>query len=248
MSGHSKWATIKRKKGATDAKRGKIFSKLIKEITVAAKFGGGDPGGNPRLRTAVDAAKAQNMPHDNIQRAIKRGTGELEGVTYEETTYEAYGPGGVALMIQVMTDNKNRTVAEIRHMLGKGGGNMGESGSVGWIFQKKGSLTVEKKSASEEMLMETALDAGAEDIQETSDTFEITTDPSAFEKTLQALKAKNIPVLNAELGLIPQNSIQLSGDQAEKMLKLMESLEDHDDVQKVYANFDISDEEMAKFS
>ncbi len=215
---------------------------------MAAKMGGGDPTGNPRLRTAVDAAKAENMPNDNIQRAIKRGTGELEGVTYEEIHYEAYGPAGVALMIEVLTDNKNRTVAEIRHMLTKGGGNMGESGSVGWIFQKKGSLTVDKAAANEEALMETALDAGAEDIQEIGDTFEITTDPAAFEKVKEALKTKNIPTLRAELAMVPQNSIKLSGDQAERMLKLMDSLEDHDDVQKVFANFDISDEELAKFS
>lgn len=248
MSGHSKWATIKRKKGATDAKRGQIFSKLVKEITIAAKMGGGDPGGNPRLRTAIDAAKAQSMPSDNINRAIQRGTGELEGVTYEEITYEAYGPSGVALMIQVLSDNKNRTVAELRNMLTKGGGNMGETGSVGWIFHKKGAITVDKKAATEEVLMEAALDAGAEDIQETGEAFEITTDPSAFHQVADALKAKNIPTIHAELGLIPQNFVKLSGHTAEKMLKLMENLEDHDDVQKVYANFDISDEDLAKFS
>ncbi|HCU24000.1 MAG TPA: YebC/PmpR family DNA-binding transcriptional regulator [Deltaproteobacteria bacterium] len=248
MSGHSKWATIKRKKGATDAKRGKIFSKLIKEITVAAKMGGGDPGGNPRLRTAIDAAKAENMPHDNIQRAIKRGTGELEGVTYEEITYEAYGPSGVAMMIQVLTDNKNRTVAEIRHMLSKGGGNMGESGSVGWVFQKKGTIVVDKQAASEETLMEAALEAGADDIQDSGSTFEITTEPAAFEAVVNALKAKSIATLSAAVGLVPQNYVKLTGDPAEKMLKLMENLEDHDDVQNVYANFDIPEEEMEKLS
>ena len=246
MSGHSKWATIKRKKGATDAKRGRIFSRLIKEVTQAAKLGGGDITGNPRLRTAVDAAKAVNMPLDNITRAIKRGTGELEGVSYEEITYEAYGPSGVALMIEVMTDNKNRTVADIRHILTKGGGNMGETGSVGWIFHKKGTLTVDKKASTEEVLMEAALDAGAEDILETEDAFEITTDPGAFEQVKDALKAKNIATIAAEIGLVPQNFVKLTGDQAEKMLKLMETLEDYDDVQKVSANFDIPDDVMEK--
>ncbi len=248
MSGHSKWATIKRKKGATDAKRGRIFSKLIKEITVAAKMGGGDITGNPRLRTAVDAAKAENMPNDNIARAIKRGSGDMEGVNYDEITYEAYGPGGVAIMIEVLTDNKNRTVAEIRHLLGKGGGNMGESGSVGWIFHKKGTITVDKKAASEETLMEVALDAGAEDIQDLGDAFDVTTDPATFETVLNAIKAKGIQPIRAALGLVPQNSIQLSGDAAEKMLKLMENVEDHDDVQNVYANFDISEAEMEKLA
>ncbi|MCC7344978.1 MAG: YebC/PmpR family DNA-binding transcriptional regulator [Deltaproteobacteria bacterium] len=248
MSGHSKWATIKRKKGATDAKRGKIFSKLIKEITVAAKMGGGDPGGNPRLRTAIDAAKAENMPHDNIQRAIKRGSGELEGVTYDEITYEAYGPGGAAIMIEVLTDNKNRTVAEIRHMLSKGGGNMGETGSVGWVFHKKGSIVVDKKAIAEDALMELALDAGAEDIQDAGDSFEVLTDPASFDAVLNAIKGKNIPTLSAKIGLIPQNTVKLTGDPAEKMLKLMENLEDHDDVQNVYANFDISEEEMEKLA
>ncbi len=248
MSGHSKWATIKRKKGAADAKRGKIFSRLIKEITVAARMGGGDPGGNPRLRTAIDAAKADNMPHDNIHRAIKKGTGELEGATYEEVTYEGYGPGGVAMLIEAMTDNKNRTVAELRHMIAKGGGNLGEAGSVGWMFHKKGTLTVAKASASEEILMDAALEAGAEDIQDQGENFEITTDPSAFEAVVNALKAKKIPTLQAAISMVPQNYVQLSGDPAEKMLKLMESLEDHDDVQNVYANFDIPEDELAKFS
>lgn len=248
MSGHSKWATIKRKKGATDAKRGKIFSKLIKEITVAAKMGGGDPGGNPRLRTAIDAAKAENMPNDNIQRAVKRGSGEMEGVTYDEITYEAYGPGGAAMMIEVLTDNKNRTVAEIRHMLSKGGGNMGESGSVGWIFHKKGSIVVDKGAVAEDALMELALEAGAEDIQDAGDSFEVVTDPSSFDAVLSAIKGKNIPTVSAKIGLIPQNTVQLTGDPAEKILKLMENLEDHDDVQNVYANFDISEEEMEKLA
>jgi YebC/PmpR family DNA-binding regulatory protein len=248
MSGHSKWATIKRKKGAADAKRGKVFSRLIKEITVAARMGGGDPGGNPRLRTAVDAAKAENMPNDNIQRAIKRGTGEIEGVTYEESTYEAYGPGGVAILIEVMTDNKNRTVAEIRHLLGKGGGNMGESGSVAWMFHKKGTITIDKKVTTEENLMEVALEAGAEDIQDLGDCFEVTTDPGNYEMVLNAIKAKNIPTLNAAIGMVAQNTVNLTGDPADKMLKLMENLEDHDDVQNVFANFDISEEEIEKLA
>ncbi len=248
MSGHSKWATIKRKKGATDAKRGKIFSRLIKEITVAARMGGGDPSGNPRLRTAVDAAKAENMPNDNISRAIKRGTGEIEGITYEESTYEAYGPGGTAIMIEVMTDNKNRTVAEIRHMLSKGGGNMGESGSVAYMFHKKGTIAIDKKVTTEDALMEVALEAGAEDIQEVGDTFEVTTDPKNFDKVLTAIKSKNLPTLNAAIGMVPQNVVNLTGDPADKMLKLMENLEDHDDVQNVYANFDISEEEIEKLS
>lgn len=248
MSGHSKWATIKRKKGAADAKRGKVFSKLIKEITVAARLGGGDPGGNPRLRTAIDAAKAQNMPQDNVNRAIKRGTGDLDGVQYEETTYEAYGPGGVALLIQVLTDNKNRTVAEIRHLLSKGGGNMGESGSVAWMFQQKGTFTVEKSASDEESLMEATLEAGVEDIQSSSDVFEITCPPENFSAVQDALKAANIPTLSASNEMVPQNTVELTGGDAEKMLKLMEQLEDHDDVQNVYANFDISDEEMEKFS
>ncbi len=248
MSGHSKWATIKRKKGATDAKRGKIFSKLIKEITVAAKMGGGDANGNPRLRTAIDAAKAQNMPHDNITRAVKKGTGELEGVNYEEITYEAYGPAGVAILIEVMTDNKNRTVAEIRHLLGKGGGNMGESGSVGWVFSKKGTISIDKSAASEDTLMETALEAGAEDIQDSEESFEITTDPGDFEKVIEALKTKKIPIASSSVAMVPQNYVKLTGDSAEKMLKLMDALEDHDDVQNVYANFDIPQEELEKLS
>ncbi len=248
MSGHSKWATIKRKKGALDAKRGKIFSKLIKEITVAARMGGGDPDGNPRLRQAIDAAKAQNMPHDNITRAIKKGSGDLDGVNYEEITYEAYGPGGVAILVEVMTDNKNRSVAEIRHILSKGGGNMGESGSVAWMFHKKGNIIIEKSAASEEQIMEAALDAGLEDLVDEGETFSVSTDPSQYEDVCEAIKAQNIPILESSVSMVPENLIQLSGDAAEKMLRLMENLEDHDDVQKVYANFDISDEDMEKYS
>jgi YebC/PmpR family DNA-binding regulatory protein len=248
MSGHSKWATIKRKKGATDAKRGKIFSKIIKEITIAARIGGGDPGGNPRLRTAIDAAKAENMPSDNITRAVKRGTGEMEGVSYEEATYEAYGPGGTAMLIQVTTDNKNRTVSEIRNILTKGGGNMGELGSVAWMFHKKGTIVVDKKAASEDQLMETTLEAGAEDIVELGESRVITTPPESFDAVLAALKAKGIVHTQASNDMVAQNNIALTGEAAQKMLKLMENLEDHDDVQNVYANFDISEEEMEKFS
>jgi YebC/PmpR family DNA-binding regulatory protein len=248
MSGHSKWATIKRKKGAADAKRGQVFTKLIKAITVAAKMGGGDPNGNPRLRKAVDDAKAQSMPMDNITRAIKKGTGELEGVTYEETTYEAYGPAGVAIMIEVMTDNKNRTVAEIRHILGKQGGNMGESGSVGWMFHKKGVFYFDKSKATEDRLMEVGLEAGAEDIKEGKDDFEVVCDPNVFETVKAAFDKAQIPYLSAEVSMVAQNYIKLAGDDAEKMLKLMETLEDHDDVQKVYANFDIPEEIMEKLS
>lgn len=248
MSGHSKWSTIKRKKGAADAKRGKVFSKLIKEITVAARMGGGDINGNPRLRSAVDAAKAQNMPSDNVTRAIKRGTGEMEGVQYEESTYEGYGPGGVALLIQVLTDNKNRTVSEIRHLLSKGGGNMGEAGSVAWMFSKKGMIAVDKSAANEEQLMEVTLEAGVEDIQDQGDAFEISCEPENFDAVVEALKQANIATLSAANDMVPQNTIKLEGESAEKMLKLMENLEDHDDVQNVYANFDISDEEMEKFS
>ncbi len=248
MSGHSKWATIKRKKGAADAKRGQVFSKIIKEITIAARIGGSDVTGNSRLRSAIEAAKAQNMPQDNIARAIKRGAGELEGVSYEENTYEGYGPGGVAMLIKVLTDNKNRTVAELRHMLSKGGGNMGESGSVAWIFKPKGSLLVSKASVEEDKLMEVALENGAEDIQDMGDSFEVVTEPANFETVSEALKQANIPIAESSVGMVPQNTISISGDAAQKMLRLMENLEDHDDVQNVYANFDISEEEMEKFS
>lgn len=246
MSGHSKWATIKRKKGAADAKRGQAFTKLIKAITVAAKQGGGDPSGNPRLRKAIDDAKAESMPQDNITRAIKKGTGELEGVNYEEVVYEAYGPAGVAIIIDVLTDNKNRTVAEIRHLLGKQGGNMGESGSVGWIFHKKGQFTFDKSKVTEEKLMEVALDAGAEDIKEEGDELQLLCDPANFDAVKNVLDQAKISSLSADVSMIPQNLIQLNGADAEKMLRLMEALEEHDDVQKVYANFDIPDEVMEK--
>lgn len=246
MSGHSKWATIKRKKGAADAKRGQVFTKLIKAITVAARMGGGDPNGNPRLRKAVDDAKAQSMPMDNIQRAIKKGTGELEGVTYEEILYEAYGPAGVAILIEVLTDNKNRTVAEIRHVLGKNGGNMGESGSVGWIFQKKGLLTFDGSKVSEDRLMEVALEAGAEDVKSVDGSFEVVCEPNDFDGVKTALEKASLTPTSAEVTMVPQNTIPLGEADAEKMLRLMEALEDHDDVQKVYSNFDIPDSIMEK--
>ncbi len=248
MSGHSKWATIKRKKGAADAKRGQVFTKLIKAITVAAKMGGGDINGNPRLRKAVDDAKAQSMPMDNITRAIKKGTGELEGVSYEEIIYEAYGPAGVAMMIEALTDNKNRTVAELRNVLSKGGGNMGESGSVGWMFQKKGVFTFDKAKVTEEKLMDVALEAGADDIKEGENDFEVVCDPAAFEAVKAALDKAQISYASGDISMVPQNYIKLNQQDAEKMLKLMDALEDHDDVQKVFANFDIPDDIMEKLS
>ena len=248
MSGHSKWATIKRKKGAADAKRGQMFTKLIKAITVAAKMGGGDINGNPRLRKAVDDAKAQSMPMDNINRAIKKGTGELEGVNYEEIIYEAYGPAGVAMMIEALTDNKNRTVAELRNVLSKGGGNMGESGSVGWMFQKKGVFNFEKAKVTEEKLMDVALEAGADDIKEGENDFEVVCEPGAFEAVKAALDKAQIPYVSGDISMVPQNYIKLNQQDAEKMLKLMDALEDHDDVQKVFANFDIPDDIMEKLS
>jgi YebC/PmpR family DNA-binding regulatory protein len=244
VSGHSKWATIKRKKGAADAKRGQLFTKLIKEITVAARMGGGDPNGNPRLRSAIATAKTGSMPGDNIERAIKKGTGELEGVTYEEVSYEGYGPGGVALIIQSLTDNKNRTVAELRNLLSKRGGNMGESGSVSWMFQKKGFLSFDKKNVSEDKLIEAALDAGAEDVKDAEDSWEVITEPGTFETVREALN--HFKPLQAEISMVPQNTIELDESKAQKMLDLMEALEDHDDVQKVFANFDIPAAVMEK--
>jgi YebC/PmpR family DNA-binding regulatory protein len=245
MSGHSKWHSIKHKKGALDAKRGKLFTKFIKEITVAARSGGGDPDANARLRKAINDAKAGNMPNDTIDRAIRRGTGEEEGVNYEEITYEGYGPGGVALMVQSMTDNRNRTVAEIRHIFSKNGGNLGESGSVGWMFEKKGYIVVEKAAKSEEELFELAIDAGADDLRDDEDNFEIITSPDAFDAVLTAVKGAGIEPQIAEVEMVPQNYIKLEGADARQMLKLMEALEDHDDVQKVSANFDISEADMA---
>ncbi|MBI1908909.1 MAG: YebC/PmpR family DNA-binding transcriptional regulator [Deltaproteobacteria bacterium] len=248
MSGHSKWATIKRKKGAEDAKRGKIFTKVIRELTVAAKSGGGDPNSNPRLRTVLEKAKAANMPQDNITRAIKKGTGELEGVNYEESTYEGYGPGGVAIMFDVMTDNKNRTISELRHLLSKNGGNLGEAGCVSWVFAKKGILRFDKNKVSEEQLMDVALEAGAQDINDEGDTFDVLTDPAHFESVKKGLAGKGLSPLESEVTMVPQNTVQLHGPQAEQMIKLMEALEDHDDVQNVYANFDIPKEEMEKIA
>jgi YebC/PmpR family DNA-binding regulatory protein len=247
MSGHSKWATIKHKKGAADAKRGKLFSKFIKEITVAARMGGGDPDKNPRLRTVIEKARAANMPNDNVTRAVKRGTGELDGVNYEEVTYEGYGPAGVAMLIQCLTDNSKRTVAELRHMMTKGGGNLGEAGCVAWMFHKKGVLTFEK-SIGEEKLMEVALEAGAEDIRDLDTAFDVITDPSSFEAVKKACDGANLKPLEANVEMVPQNEIKLSGDDARKMLNLMENLEDHDDVQNVFANFDIDASEMEKIA
>jgi YebC/PmpR family DNA-binding regulatory protein len=249
MSGHSKWSTIKRKKGAIDSKRGKIFTKLIKEITLAARLGGGDIEGNSRLRSAVMAAKEENMPKDNIDRAIKKGTGELGGgAAYEEVTYEGYGPAGVAVIVEVMTDNKNRTVAEIRHIFSKHGGNLGENGCVAWMFDKKGSIVFDKKAVSEDALMESALEAGADDVRDQETEWEVITDPLAFEAVKRAIDQKGWKYLEARVGMIPRNTIKLEAGKAEQMLKLMEKLEDNDDVQNVYANFDISDEVMEKLS
>ena len=245
MAGHSKWSSIKHKKGALDAKRGKIFTKLIKEVTVAAKLGGGDPGGNPRLRTAIAACKAQNMPQDNITRAIKKGTGELEGVNYEEITYEGYGPGGAAILIEVMTDNKNRTVGEIRAVLGKNGGNMGESGCVAYMFEKKGFIVVKSDVMGEDELMELALEAGADDLQPADGTYEITTAMDQFNAVHKVLEEKSIPMEVAELTALPSTTVPVDEKNGKTLLKLMDLLEDHDDVQKVYSNFDISDEVMA---
>jgi len=242
MSGHSKWANIKHRKGAADAKRGKVFTKLIKEIITAARIGGGDINANPRLRTAVMAAKVENMPKDNWERAIKKGTGELEGVNYEEATYEGYGPGGAAVFIESLSDNKNRAVAEIRHALNKHGGNMGENGCVAWMFDNKGYLLVEKSAIDEEKLMETALEAGAEDVREDGENFEVITAPEDFEAVKEAIDAAGIATIEAEVTMLPQNMTPLDGDTALKMIKLIDALEDCDDVQKVYTNADIPDD------
>ncbi len=248
MSGHSKWSTIKRKKGKADQERGRVFTKLIKEITVAARFGGGDADANPRLRTAILAAKSSSMPADNIKRAIQKGTGELEGVSYDEITYEGYGPGGVAVLVQVLTDNKNRVVAEVRHLFSKYGGNMGETGSVGWIFSKCGVIEVESSKISEDTLLELALESGATDMTTEGDIFEITTPVAAFEAVRSAIEAKGIPMASAEVTLVPSTTVKLEGKHAESMIKLMDALEDNDDVQKVYANFDIDDATLERLS
>jgi YebC/PmpR family DNA-binding regulatory protein len=238
MSGHSKWATIKHKKGALDAKRGKIFTRLIKEISIAAKSGG-DPDTNPRLRTAIVAAKAENMPADNIKRAIQRGTGELPGATYEEFSLEGYGPGGVALLIDINTDNRNRTVSEIRHVFQKNAGNMAEAGAVSWMFHKKGDIVVPKSAAKEDDLMAIVLDAGAEDLRDDGDNWEVLTDPSAYEAVLEAVKKAGLQPVSSSVAMIPQNYIKLEGAAANSMIRLIEALEEHDDVQNVHSNFDI---------
>ena len=248
MSGHSKWSSIKHKKALKDARRGKLFTKLIKEITVAAKLGGGDINANPRLRTAVITARQNSMPSDNIDRAIKKGTGELEGVTYDEISYEGYGPGGAAVLVMVMTDNRNRTVAEIRRLFTKHGGSMGEAGCVGWMFQKKGVLAVEKSQVEEDRLMELALEAGADDVAEDDGTYQITTAPDAFEAVKEALEKAKISVVSASVSMVPQNTLSLTGAPAEQTLKLLDELEDHDDVQDVASNIDISQEELERLS
>jgi len=243
MSGHSKWATIKHKKGALDAKRGKVFTRIIKEITIAAK-GGGDPDGNPRLRTAVLAAKAENMPAENIKRAIQRGTGELEGVSYEEITFEGYGPGGAAIIVEVLTDNRNRAVSEIRHTFAKNGGNLGESGSVRFMFSKKGLIAVEKSAATEEQLMDIVLEHGGEDLNDEGDTWEIITDPASYEAVLAAVKAAGIPTVANEITMLASTYTKLEGASASHMVRLLEALEDCDDTQNVYSNFDMDAAQM----
>jgi YebC/PmpR family DNA-binding regulatory protein len=245
MSGHSKWSTIKHKKGAADAKRGKVFTRIIKEMTVAARLGGGDIDGNPRLRAAVAEAKANNMPKDNIDRAVKRGTGELEGATYEEVTYEGYGPGGVALMVEAMTDNTNRTTPEIRHIFEKNGGNMGTPGSVRFQFERKGYFAVEKSAVSEDKLMEIAIEAGADDLQsEDPEIFEIFASPEAFEQVRQALEKNKIPTVEAKLGQIPSTYVKLDEQKSKAMMRMLEMLDDQDDVQNVWSNFDVPEEMM----
>jgi YebC/PmpR family DNA-binding regulatory protein len=244
MSGHSKWASIKHKKGAVDAKRGKVFTKLIKEITVATRLGGKDPDSNSRLRVAIAAAKAENMPKENIERAMKKGTGELEGSNYEEVTYEGYGPGGVAVLIEVLTDNKNRAVADVRHLFERSGGNLGESGCVAWMFSQKGLIVFQKDQVEEEMLFELALEAGADDIKEDEKELEVITEPSSFEKVKTAIENAGIRYTLAEITMIPKTTVKINDKHAQQMLTLMENLEDNEDVNHVYANFDISDEAM----
>lgn len=249
MSGHSKWSTIKRKKGKADAERGKIFTRLIKEITIAAREGGGDPEANPRLRTAVAAAKAANMPADNIKRGILKGTGDLPGVTFESFTYEGYGPGGVALYMEVMTDNKNRVVAEVRHILSKYGGNLGANGCVAWMFDKKGIITIEMDAADEDTVMEIATEAGAEDIISEDGVFEILTDPADIDSVRSAIEAKGIQMSSAEVTMRPQNTVKLTSEsEANSMLKMYELLDENEDVQKIYANFDIDEELLEKLA
>jgi len=245
MSGHSKWHSIKHKKALIDSKRGRSFTKFIKEITVAARFGGGDPDGNPRLRKAITDAKGLNMPADNIKRAIMKGTGELDGGQLDEITYEGYGPAGVAIIVEVVTDNRNRTVSEIRHLFSKNGGNMGESGCVSWMFSKKGDIVIDASKADEDTVMTLAIEAGADDFQNNGETYEIYTTPESFDPVLEALKAKSIETISAEISMIPQTQIKLEGKSAQTVVKLMEAMEEHDDVQHVYANFEIEEDELA---
>lgn len=244
MSGHSKWATIKHKKAALDAKRGKLFTRLIKELSIAARFGGGDPDGNPRLRTAIAAAKAANMPADNIKRAIQKGTGELPGVVYEEVAYEGYGPGGVAVLVEVLTDNKMRTTPEIRHIFSKYGGNLGEPNSVSWMFEKKGHLTVSASAVAEDKLMEIVLEAGADDLQSEGEVYEITCAPGAFPAVQDALEKASISPSEAKLAMVPSTTVELEGKKAQQCLKLLEMLEEHDDVQQVYANLTFDEDTL----
>ena len=248
MSGHNKWAKIKHKKAGTDAQRGKLFSRIIKEIAIAARNGGGDLNGNPRLRMAVQNAKDANMPADNIKRAIQRGTGELPGTVYEEITYEGYGPGGVALMIELVTDNKNRTVAELRHILDRNSGKLAEAGSVSWMFQKKGSIEVPKSAVKEDDLLGIILDAGADDMKTEDDYYDITTSSETFDTVKKAIEDKGLAVTNASLQMLPQNTVRVEGKEAEQVLRLMEALEEHEDVQNVYANFDIDDSVLAQLN
>ncbi len=252
MSGHSKWATIKRKKAATDSARGRLFTRLIKEITIAARSGGGNQEGNPRLRLAIQTGKAANMPADNIKRAIQKGTGELPGVNYEEITFEGYGPAGVAILVDVVTDNNNRTVSEMRHVFSRNNGNLGQSGSVAWMFQKKGTIVVpiagQKNPVSEDDLLSIILEAGADDMQSDAEEFTVTTTPQAFETVKKAIEDKQIHIENASLQMVPQNTVKVTGREAEQVLKLMEVLEEHEDVQNLYANFDIDEKELAAFN
>jgi len=249
MSGHSKWSTIKRKKGAADAKRGAAFTKVGKELITAARLGGGDPETNPRLRLAIEKAKGVNMPKDNIERAIKKGTGELEGVSYEEMTYEGYGPGGAAVLLELLTDNKNRTAGEIRHIFTKQGGSMGAPNSVAWMFSKKGYIAIDRgEGASEEKIMDAALEAGAEDVRESEGGWEVITEPQDFEKVRQALEAAGLSPASAEVSMVPQSTVTLKGEEAAQMLRLMSAFEDHDDVQNVYSNFDIPESEMERLA
>ncbi|HXU10457.1 MAG TPA: YebC/PmpR family DNA-binding transcriptional regulator [Candidatus Binatia bacterium] len=246
MSGHSKWHTIKHKKAATDAKRGRVFTKVIKEITVAARTGGGDPEGNPRLRTVLEAARAANMPKDNIEKAIKKGTGELPGVSYEEVSYEGYGPGGVAVYVQALTDNRNRTLPEIRHLFTKYGGNLGESNCVGWMFEKKGYIVLAKDKASEETLLEVVLEAGGDDVRDDGDNWEILTPPERVQAVKEVLTGRGIPVTSSEVSMVPKNTVRLEGKKAQQLLSMMEALEEHDDIQNVWANFDIDEAEITE--